>query len=409
MFIYPILVAYGVIFAKNAFYYYFAFFYPALSFLFEVGVALLIVYPAWLLIEYLKKHILTEFIAAVTALFGASLMYARILTTFVDMVANNNLNLIFTEESIAKLSSIAKALVPINFLVDVFIVGKTAKMLPFVCISLGVFILGVSVSVFAYTYVRTTTMARKQKTATFKFKEKSPLLGLALKEITLITKNPGFIFSFTGLLVVQPFLLYLIVVAMSTIFASGTFLYYATLFPNFVSMISVFVVIMVTLIINSGANQYISIEERTVKTMKIIPISHKKQLLIKVGIPFLMSEASLLLSVLILLITGAIPPVGCLFAFILATLALLVFDIISMTEELKIRHAKPRSTFTSTLFAYLLPFVYVAVGLLLSYLGTPIFAIYLAGAGIFLLLGLPALLSIVRNMGNWFMELETVY
>ena len=409
IFIYPIIAAYGVIFSKSAFYYYFALFYPALSFFFEVGIALLMVYPVWLLFEYLKKHILIEFISAVVGLFAASLLYSAVLRTFVDMVANNNLNLIFTEESISKLGTFAKILVPINFLVDAFIVENTARLLPYVCISLGVFVLGVSLTVFMYTYIRTVTVARKSKEGELKFKEKSVLLGLAQKEITLITKTPGFIFSFTGLLVVQPFLLYLIVVAMSTIFASGTFLYYTTLFPNFVSMISVFVVIMVTLIINSGANQYITIEERTIKTMKIIPISHKKQLLIKVGIPFLMSEASLLLSVLVLLITGAIPPLGCLFAFLLATLALLVFDIISMVEELKIRHAKPRSTFLSTLYAYLLPFVYVAAGLLLSYLGTPVVVIYIAGMGIFALLGLPALLSILRNMGNWFMELETVY
>ena len=58
IFLYPVFIAYGVIFSNNPMYFYTALFYPVLSFFFEVGVALILVYPVWLLIEYLKKHVL---------------------------------------------------------------------------------------------------------------------------------------------------------------------------------------------------------------------------------------------------------------------------------------------------------------------------------------------------------------
>ena len=410
IFLYPVFIAYGVIFSNNPMYFYTALFYPVLSFFFEVGVALILVYPVWLLIEYLKKHVLIEFILSAVLLFAFSLLYSRILKTFVDMVANNNLDLIFTKESMQKLTAVCARLYPINFLVDIFLVNSTREMLPYLCIALGIFVLGLALTIFMFTYVRTVSVARRSAPEKeFVFRGRGIVSSLIYKEIALISKNPDFIFSFTGLLVVQPFLLYLIVVAMSTIFSSGTFLFYSTLFPSMVTTINIFVVIMVTLIIASGANRYISMEERTIKNMKTIPVDYRKQLLVKIAIPFVMSEASLTISLLVILITGAMSPLSCLFAFLISTIALAVFDIISLTEELKIRHAKPRSTFLSTLYAYLLPIVFAVSSLVFSFLGLSPWLIYSIGLVIFALLGLPSALGMLRNMGDWFMELETVY
>ncbi len=409
LFTFPIFTAYGIIFKKTAWFYYIAIFYPVASFLFEVGVALLLVYPVLLLVEYLKKHVAVEFAVAVGLLFAGATLYSIVLTAFVDMVANNDLNLIFTDESIAKLTKITSRLVPINFLVDFFIKGLRFKMTPYICISLGIFILGTAVTVFMYGYVRHVAVQRKQRDRSFKFKSRRVSVALALKELALITKNPDFIFSFSGLLAVEPFLLYLIVVAMSTIFTSGTFVYYISLFPDFTSMISVFLVMMVTLIISSGANRYISMEATTIKNLKIIPISPKRQLIVKVLIPFLMSEIALIISILAILIGRAASPLACLFAFLLSTVLLFVFDVIAMREELHIRHGRPRSTFMSSLYAYLLPISFLAVGLVLSFVGMPIWLIYLMGMAIFAGIGIPVCLNVWRNMGVWFMDLETQY
>ncbi|MBE6634569.1 MAG: hypothetical protein E7617_00020 [Ruminococcaceae bacterium] len=409
LFTFPIFTAYGIIFRKTAWFFYMAIFYPVASFLFEVGVALLLVYPVWLLIEYLKKHVALEFAVAVVLLFAGATIYSIVLSAFVDMVANNDLNLIFTDESITKISKITSRLVPINFLVDFFIKGSRLKMTPYVCISLGIFILGTAVTVFMYGYIRHVAPQRKQRERIFKFRGRKVNIALALKELALITKNPDFIFSFSGLLAVEPFLLYLIVVAMSTIFTSGTFMYYVSLFPDFTSMISVFLVMMVTLIISSGANRYISMEASTIKNLKTIPISPKRQLIIKVLIPFIMSETALVISILVILIGRAASPLVCLFAFLLSTVLLFVFDLIAMREELHIRHAKPRSTFMSSLFAYLLPIMFVALGLVLSFVGVPIWLICLFGALIFIGIGIPVFINVWRNMDAWFMDLETQY
>jgi uncharacterized membrane protein YecN with MAPEG domain len=85
-----------------------------------------------------------------------------------------------------------------------------------------------------------------------------------------------------------------------------------------------------------------------------------------------------------------------------------VFDVISLREELNIRHGKPRSTFLSTLFSYVLPFAYIVLVMLLSYKGMALWLIYLMGIVLFVVLGLPHVLTVRRKMGDWFMELEAI-
>jgi ABC-2 type transport system permease protein len=409
IFVYPILIAYGVIFTKSILFFYVCIFYPVLSFLFEIGVALILVYPVFMLLEYLKKHVILEFSVATLVLFVLTYAYSIVLSEFVNMVAGNSVSLIFTEEFMGFLAKIVDFLVPINFLTSAFIEGILQKIISYICVGGGVFILGVTIAVVMFNYVRNVSAREKKSVKTPKHRARSVTMGLAVKELTLITKNPDYIFSFSGLLVVQPFLLNLIVLAMGAIFNSGTFIYYMSLFPNFAVFVRIFVVIMVTLIINSGANQYITMEFATVKNLKIIPVDYRHQLLVKASIPFILSEASLIVSLLVIAISGNMSVKSCIFAFLLSTSALIVFELLSMAEELKIRHGKPRSSFLSTLYAYLLPFLFLVTGLLLSFNGVALWLICVVSIFIFLILGLPVVITLYRKMGDWFMSLEMLY
>ena len=55
IFTYPIFVSYGIIGAKTIKFYYLGLFYPVITFFFIGGVALLLVYPFWLLKKYLHN------------------------------------------------------------------------------------------------------------------------------------------------------------------------------------------------------------------------------------------------------------------------------------------------------------------------------------------------------------------
>ena len=409
LFEFPIFIAYGRNFGKPMLFYYKALFYPMLSSIFELGIALLFVYPVWMFMQYLKKHVVLEFCLSVGLIFLLAYPYSIILNTFVKLVTNNELILLFTEESIAALTRLVEYFIPINFLADVFIKNMgTTRMLPYLAISGGIFMLGLTITVFTFHRVRNVSNASKPKPPRATYKLRSRIYGLVKKEIILLTQNSDYVFSFSGLLMVQPFLLYLIVSAMNAIFSSGTFLYYKTLFPNFVALVDVFLVIMVTLIINGGATRYIAIEERTIKNLKTIPVDYRIQLMIKLLIPYALSAIFLVVSLLVLCISGTMTIITAVFSLLLTLTVTFVFDVISLREELNIRHGKPRSTFLSTLFSYVLPFAYIALVMFLSYKGMPLWQIYLMGVALFIVLGLPQLLKVKKYMGDWFMELEAI-
>lgn len=408
LFEYPIFVAYGRIFNKTALFYYRAIFYPLLASIFEIGVALLVVYPVWMFLQYLKKHVVLEFVLSVALIFTLAYPYSKILNMFVGLVTNNELSLLFTEESMNALTKFSEFAIPINFLVDVFVMRNGIRMFPYLAIAGGIFMLGLTITIFTFHKVRNMATTSKPKPPKNEYKQRSQIFGLVKKEIILLTKNPDYIFSFSGLLIVQPFLLYLIVVAMNAIFGSGTFLYYTTLFPNFVALVDVFLVMMVALIINGGANQYITIEERTIKNLKTIPVDYRIQLVIKMLIPYSLSAFFSIISVLVLFLSGVLSLMTSAFSLILTLIVMFVFDVISLREELNIRHGKPRSTFLSTLFSYVLPFAYIALVMYLSYNGLALWLIYLMGIVLFAVLGLPQVFKVKKRMGDWFMDLEAI-
>lgn len=409
IFVFPIFAAYGTIFSKNFMFFYLAAFYPLLSFLFEVGLALILVYPVRMVLQFLKRHVILEFVLASGLLFALAFAYSKVLGEFINMVVGNNVSLLFTEESMRALSEIKQYLIPMNFLTTAFIGSAFGQLVPYLCISTGVFIFGASLSIITFNHARRTVHKNGVQKGHCPDKPRSVVGALARKEMLLLLKDHGYIFSFSGLLVVQPFLLYLIIVAMRAIFNSGTFLYYTTLFPNFAAFVLIFMVIMVTLIINAGANHYLTMEEKTVKILKTVPVSYRKQLFIKVAIPFLMSLLSLAVSIAVIMISGVMSAASATFAFVLSVVALVAFDAVSMTEELQIRHGKPRSSFISTMIAYLLPIVFMITGLVLSYLGVSLVFVCLVAIVVFLTIGALVLIRLWLKMGEWFMLLETLY
>ena len=93
-------------------------------------------------------------------------------------------------------------------------------------------------------------------------------------------------------------------------------------------------------------------------------------------------------------------------SFLLTGVALAVFELVSLREELHIRHGKPRSSYRSSMYSYVLPLGFVAIGILLSYFKVEILTVYASGLAVFIVVGLIELLYLRKNARNLFMDLE---
>ena len=394
LFIYPLFIAYGIHYAMTLKFYYLALFYPILSFFFEMGVALLFIYPFWLLKNYLNKHLLVRFLLIVILLVIGCYFYAKVLNLFIEMIAGGNINHLFTQTMMDKLINFRKYEIPINFLTDIFIQNRYSSILPYLGISLGIFILGLSITIFTFSYVRNIFISNKKKYRIKDYKKQSIQKALIKKEVILLTKNQNYTLSFTGLLIVQPFLVYLVIKALNTIFTSGIFAYYISIVPSFIPLLDILILMLFTVIINQGASQYIQMEKKTIKVMKTIPVLPRIQLLIKVSIPLLLSFTSLFITFI--------------FALLLVSLLLFIYDVISLKEELNIRNHKPRRSFVSNLYSYILPIIYFVVTTILSYFGMSIYIAYLIGCIVFVILGIPHVFNLKKNMESLFMDLDVI-
>ena len=408
MFTYPLFISYAITFYKLHDFYFLALFYPLLSAVFEIGVALIFVYPVKLIGDWLKKHLIIQFVFAMVIIFVLAFMYSQVLNVFINLVANNSINTIFSTEFIDNLAKIKQFFIPTYYLADIFIFENMGIIIPYLLIAIGVFLLGLTISVSSFKYFKNSVHANEKINKEKEIKITTMNKALIKKEIILLFKDSGYILSFTGLLVVQPFLAYLVINALNTIFQSGAFAYYITLLPNFVPLIDILLIMMFTLIINQGANNYISMENKNVRLMKTIPVNLYKQLLFKVMIPFILSSASLLITILVLAIGQVISITTAIFGFILSIILLAIFEIVSLFEELKVKRNRPRSSTISSLYSYLLPLIYFAVALLLSYNNVHVILVYVIALAAIALTSLPYVIKIKERIARLFLELEMV-
>ena len=403
---FPLFISYGVMNNKTMMFYYVALFYPVLTFFFEVGIALIFVYPFRLIKNYLNKHIIVRFIVIAALLFGFCFIYTYVLNLFIEIVIGGSFNSILVH--VPKLVELQQYEFPTNFIVNAMFNGYTRYFFPFIAIGVGVFMLGCSIAIFAFNYVRNLSISKNNKIVERNSKVSSVTFSLIKKEFKLLANNTDYSFSFLGLLVIQPLLAFLVIKALNTIFTTGVFAYYISMVPNFLPLLDILILMFFTVIINQGACQYIQMEKKTIKVMKTIPVSYKKQLLIKVSIPFVLSFTSMFITLLVLVIGKVISFLTFIFAILLVGMLLLIFEIVSLKEELNIRNHKPRSYFMSNLYSYVIPLVYFAVTAVLSYFGTDLVISYSIGFVVLVIILIPNFIYIRRNMSRLFMELDVI-
>lgn len=402
----PLFITYGVIYRKMFSFYFNAIFYPAFLFFFQAGIALLFVYPVKLLLNFLKKHIVIQFITVFVLAFGLAYLYSQALNLFINLVANNNISQLFTTDTINAVKQASTFMVPVNFLVDAFANHSRTAIFPSIAISLGVFIIGLSVAIYFYSKFLQNFTSDTRSIKKESLKMVSPRKALIKKELVLLFRNSNFIFSFTGLLMVEPFLSYLIIKSMNTIFTSGSLAYYLASVPNIVAFLDVMLMMLISAIIYQGANAYITNEDKAVRLMKSIPVSLYEQLAIKVLIPLSLSLAALLVSYILLAATSTLSIIPTLYGLLMNVIFIITLSVVSLFEELHIRRNQTKNTLFSGIYTYAVPVIYFLGALLLCYFQVNYNLTFLMGLGVVILSLVPYTIKFKERISEQFLSLE---
>lgn len=408
LFEYPLFIAYGVSEGMPPMFYFTALFYPALSFVTEAGVALLAVYPVYLVSCALKNHPLIKLLIASVVMSGLAVAYSSVLEIFVNLVSNNGMAGLFTSENMAKLQKFKDFAFPVNTLMSVFIGKEGLSLLVYLLISSFIFAAGIVYTVFSYNYVRNVNYTARHKRKERKIRVLSVGKSLVKKELLLIFGNSENIFSYTGLIIIQPFLLCMVLKSINTAFNSGAMSYYINFIPGFVAFVDAFFVMIFSTTIAGGANRFISMEEKTVKNMKTMPVNLHLQLAVKAGLPFVLSAVSLIVTIVVLLAAGVLGFDSASFCLLLGICALALYDVASLYEELKIRRAKSRKTLISSAVSYLMPLLFAVFSAVLSYSGISPYVCFAVGSALYMAMAAAGAFIVYKISGRLFLELEAI-
>lgn len=387
--VYPLFIAYGVRFHRPVLFYFLAFLYPAFCFFFEAGVARLFLPLYHIVVSYLHDRPFLFLALGLILRVVLSIVYGKVLTVFVQLVSDQDLTSLFTNENRQRRVNRQKYLLITNIVLKFILKNSSLHFFLWFAFSIGVFSLGLLVTVPSYNLVlhkgdRDYTGKKKNR----KKKVVSPVKALCFKERKLLFSDSGNLYSFTGLLLVGPYLGYLIVYALNTIFSKGLLGYYLALFPNVKESVSYFVFVFLSRVELSGANDYLSREKGGLILRKTLPVSLSKQLWTKILIPYASLSVSLLARALIRILTKSRSTYYALASFFSSLLLSFSFSLLSVRGERK--HKGESKNGLASLYSYLAPLFLFALSLIRNFTKVPFYGSFI----VLVLLSLISALSI---------------
>ncbi len=384
---FPILYVYGYDTYATSRVLFLMFLYPFIISIFETGVSYLLSIPFQFVYNFFKKHFVIQVVISSCISIGLCYGYSFILKAFLTLVRDNNIYAIFSKDVIDHLYDVAEYLFPTHFYIQALHFNIDGLIF-ILAISIFIFIVGILVSSKVYYLSLTNeTYKKKREVKDREIKIYSQNKALVLKELKLYFEESNSVFSFSSLLLMQPFLTLLVIQAMNTIFKTGTLSYVSSYFKYLLPIIQILFVSLFATFINTASSFVISREKfNGVRICKMIPVSYRKHVLIKMLVPFSLSMVSLLISVIVLMITKQISVGNGFLALIFAIVMIIFLELVSINEDLKAPRSGNKESNKSaliSLLSILIPVISVSGIFVLSFFKIPLIGSFMI---VFLLL-----------------------
>lgn len=368
----PLLISYGSTRGFMPYYYIFSVLYPFIISLFIIGVTLILLVPYEYLYKLIKLNDYVQFILASLLAISLCFIYKYVLELFLNALNGSSIGGVFSKKFINLLHDNVKYLYPINNIFDSYI--KSINRLSNTCFFIGgsivIFVIGWNITTYYYNKLNKNELNFSRLNLHNKEKEikvLSPFKALIKKELVLLFKDSTNIFSYTALLIMAPFLSFVVISSLNEIMYKSLkgFIIY---FPELINSLNICLILLFSGVINASASLSISREEKAKQIIKYIPISPIKQIFIKILIPFILSSASLLISDIILVSFKVISFTSFITSLIIGLLLILftnIFGVYSDMYDLSNNKIKIKSLVNIINISY--PFILFIIEFLLSY------------------------------------------
>jgi len=389
----PLLIVYGSSRSYMPYYYVWSFLYPFIITFFSVGISLILVIPFEFFHNLIKDHPAVQFFLGLILVIVLCFVYKWVLELFLMALSDSSIGGVFDASFIETVHLLAEFLVPVRNYVN--ILTGSVNAFSSVFLLLGSIILnpaiGVAVAVLAYTlFIKRDQMVAKKKPKALK-KRKSPqkpFMILMKKEFLLLFAGTDAAFSYASILVMIPFLSFLVLSSLKSIVFSALEIF-TIYFPELVTALDLAMILFFVSVSVASVSLSIAREGKCLAVMKTHPASPFTQLLAKLIPPFALSTLSLIVSLLALAIGGVITaPVFFMGLFL--GLSYLCFSLIyGLLIDMRSKRAGAHDlSFLVDVFSLAFPTVILAVHALFAIYSLPAYGAYLIealfGAGLLL-------------------------
>ena len=281
--------------------------YPLFIGIFTCGITLIFVSFYNYIYKFIKNkpwlQITLGSILVIALCFG----YQYILQLFINLINNAQFDAMFSKKFLDSLSKFSRYFIPVINLTG--IIANPAfnlfqNILIFTGSTLLVIVLGFTISSISYSKFLKKEFSEDKSTTSKNIKKKACICSinkaLIKKEFILLFRNSNYIFSYTSLLIMQPFLAFVVISTMNSLLYENMKMFLAY-FPEMINGLNLLLILLFSSVIVTSGMDAFSRENKSLVVSKYIPVSPTKQALIKLIVPITLSLFSLFVTTTLLI------------------------------------------------------------------------------------------------------------
>ena len=353
----PILICYFVTRNYMPTYYIFGVVYSFIISLFGIGISLLLSIVFEYAYRLLKLSDIAQFIFACIVVVGLCFAYQVVLNLFLDALNTNEGTGMFSTTLIEMVHSVSLGFLPVYSILNPLI--NHNNVVSGICLTFGFILISLLIGSVVVTFSYGRINKDNNEIIIRKKKNKNnlvitPFKALLKKEFALLFKDSSYTFSYTSLLIMAPFLSFVVVSSLNSIIYQNL-RYFSVYFPDLVNGLNICLILLFASVINSGASQSITREGSALQIVKYIPVDPIKQVAAKVITPIVLSSVSLLITLVVLIATSNIDYKVFLITLFLGICLLIVTTINGLYFDMYDRtNAEMKLSFVNTLISVLI-------------------------------------------------------
>ncbi|MBR1581710.1 MAG: hypothetical protein IJ656_01625 [Bacilli bacterium] len=411
----PLLFTFGI---KQGFesgittkFYVFSVLYPFFSSFISTGLTLIILPLYNKAYNFIKPKPILQIALGSILVITLCILYNYVLNLFMTLVNDAKLDTLISGAFVEKLHKATKFFVPTYQLMDLGL-GKV-NVLQDIMISVGssviALVLGYFIATESYTnFLKGEFSSNESKTMkSSKILLQNPTKTLLKKEFVLIFRNSNYVFSYTSLLIMQPFLAFVVINSLNTLFYTNQqmFLHY---YGEFINALNITLILLFSSIIASSTMDAYSREQKAIQIVKYIPISPLKQTICKMIIPFAFSSFSLILTLLVLAIGKQISVLAFFISLLAGLMLLLSLSVAGVYIDLAKLNENKKSNieFLSTVLSIVLPLITFGLIFLFMYAQVSKALMYIIVILLYVITNVALILPFKKIINNSFIKMR---